>query len=156
MTTTAPAPRRDTVDPSRPRWLVGLAVAVVFAVAAAITAVFVARDDDSADARLAVQLSQVQAACRDWMTSPQTDGQSDDQWCTDMFAWMSDQSGGTMMGSMMWQGPQQLSQACREWVTQDRADFRASGTQHCEDMVAWMNGHMSSRDGNWMMRGADS
>ena len=86
------------------------------------------------------------------MNSSQSGGESDDEWCTDVFTWMGDQSGGSMMGSMMWQGPEQMGKACREWVNQDRPETGASGQQQCNDMVEWMDGHMSSRGGNWMMQ----
>ena len=86
------------------------------------------------------------------MNSSQSDGPSDDQWCTDMFEWMSDQSGGSMMGSMMWQGPEQMGTSCREWINQNRPETGSSGQQRCNDMVDWMDGHMSSRGGNWMMQ----
>lgn len=153
MTMTAPAPDRDTARTNRPRWLILLAVSVALGIAAAICAVIVTRDDAPAGVSSAAQLSQVQASCGDWMVSSEADSQADGQWCTDMFAWMSDQSGGSMMGSMMWQGPEQLGKACQEWVSRDRADSGASGQRRCSDMVEWMGGHMSSRGGNWMMSG---
>ena len=112
-------------------------------------AVVVTGADESASA---AQLSQVQASCGDWMNSSQSGSHSDDQWCTDMFTWMGDQSGGSMMGSTMWQGPEQMDKACRQWVNQDRAETEASGQQRCDDMVEWMDGHMPSRGGNWMMQ----
>ena len=147
VTTTAPAPEHGTSRPNRSRWLVLLPLFVVMGFGAAITVV-VTGDDDPASA---AQLSEVKASCGDWMNSSQAEDQADDQWCTDMFAWMSDQSAGSMMGSMMWQGAEQMGTTCREWVAQDRADLGASGQQRCADMIEWMNGHMSSRDGRWMM-----
>lgn len=127
-----------------------LVLVVGIGIGATITAVVVARGDDSLSDRSTSQLSQVQASCRDWMSSPEEDV-SDDQWCTDMFAWMSDQSGGSMMGSQMWQGSEQMNTSCREWVNEDHGDTGQTGQQRCDDMVGWMNSHMSSRGGNWMM-----
>jgi hypothetical protein len=130
-----------------------LAVLLMIGVGAAVTAVILTRDDNPANSSSVAQLSQVQESCGDWMTSSQVDRQSNRQWCTEMFAWMSDQSGGPMMSSMMWQGPEQLGSACREWVSQDRAERGESGRQRCNDMVEWMDGHMSTRGGDWTMQG---
>ncbi|MBC7633831.1 hypothetical protein [Aeromicrobium sp.] len=87
------------------------------------------------------------------MDSSQGDGGTDDRWCADMFAWMRDQSSGSMMSSMMWQGPEQMRISCREWVNQDGANAGASAQQRCSAMVDWMSSHMSTRGGNWMMQG---
>jgi hypothetical protein len=151
MTTAVPASDRGSARPRRPRWLVLLAVLVVVALGSAVTAVVATRDDKPANASSAAQLSQVQASCADWMAASQARGPFDDRWCTDMFAWMSDQSGGSMMGSMMWQGSERLGTACRAWVSQDRAESGAVGQERCQDMVEWMEGHMSSRGDQWMM-----
>ncbi len=147
--TTAPTPEQATSDPNRFRWLAALVLLALVGVGVAIVGVVVTGDDEPASA---AQLSQVQASCSDWMNSSQGSSQSDDQWCMDMFTWMGNQSGGSMMGSMMWQGPEQMGKACHEWINQDRPETGASGQQRCDDLVEWMNGHMSSRDGNWMMR----
>jgi hypothetical protein len=147
--TTAPVPEQGTAHPNRFRWLAALVLSVVVGVGVAIVAVVVTGADESASA---AQLSQVQASCGDWMNSSQRGSHSDDQWCTEMFRWMGDRSGGSMMGSTMWQGPEQMGKACREWVNQDRAETGASGQQQCDDMVEWMDGHMPSRGGNWMMQ----
>jgi hypothetical protein len=152
MTTTAPATERGTARRNLSRWLMLLAVLLVIGVVAAVSAVIVTRDGNPAKASSAAQLSQVQKSCGDWLTSSHADRQSKDEWCTDMFAWMNDQSEGSMMSSMMWQGPDQLGRACREWVGQGRADSGKSGQQRCGDMVEWMDGHMSTRGGEWMMQ----
>jgi hypothetical protein len=138
--------------PSRSRRPLLLVLLVGIAICAAVTGVVVTRADDQPSASSTAQLSQVQEACRDWLDSAHG-SLSDDQWCADMFAWMSDQSGDSMMGSMMWQGPQQMGTSCRKWVDQSRGDTGSTGQQGCHDMIAWMNGHMSSRGGNWMMQG---
>jgi hypothetical protein len=148
MTTVAPAPEQGQAHPSRTRWVALLALSLAVGIGAAITVVVVTGDDEAT----AAPLSQVQASCGDWMSSAQSDGLSDDQWCTDMFAWMSDQSGGSMMGSMMWQGPEQMRKTCRDWAAEERADSDAAGPQRCDALVEWMNGHMSSQGGNWMMQ----
>ena len=147
--TTVPARDQGPAHPNRFRWLTALVLFVVVGVGAAVVGLVVNGDDEPASAG---ELSHVQASCGDWVNSSQGGGQSDDQWCTDMFTWMGDQSGGSMMGSMMWQGPEQMGQACREWVSQDRVETGASGEQRCNDMVEWMDGHMPSRDGSWMMQ----
>lgn len=120
-------------------------------IGAAATAMVVTEDDDSPDGISAARLTQVQASCEDWMRSSDDAPRSDDPWCTDMFAWMSNQSGGSTMGSMMWQGPAQISGACRDWADQSRAGTSASDLERCHDMVEWMDDHMSSRGGTWMM-----
>jgi hypothetical protein len=145
MTTTASSAEQGTARRHRSGWLVLLASSVVIGVGAAITWVVVAGDDELASA---AELSQVQASCGDWLHSLEGDSQADDQWCTDMFAWMSDQSG----GSMMWQGPERMGETCREWVARDRAETGAAGPQQCNLMVDWMNVHMSSQGGQWMMQ----
>jgi hypothetical protein len=143
----SPPPEQAAVRPNRARWLAPLVLLVVIAAGAAIAGVVVTRSDDTPSGSSAAQLSQVQASCRDWTDSAQG-GLPDDQWCTDMFAWMSDQSG----GSMMWQGPEHMGSACRAWINQDPTDTESSGHQRCNAMVAWMDGDMSSRGGNWMMQ----
>jgi hypothetical protein len=128
------------------------AVSVMLGVGAAMFAVFVNRDDNSANASSPAPLSQVQASCGDWMTSSRADGQSDDQWCTDMFAWMGDQSGGSMMHSSMWQSPARMGDSCRDWVDREGAGRTSSNRARCIDMVEWMDAHLSSRRGTWMMQ----
>lgn len=147
--TTAPARHPGTAHPHRSRWLTALVLFVVVGVGAAIVGMVVTGDDEPA---AAAQLSRVQASCGDWLEASTNGSPADDQWCTDMFTWMGDQSGGSMMSSMMWQGPQQMGTACREWVDQDRAGAGVSGQQRCNDMVEWMDGHMASQGGSWMMQ----
>jgi hypothetical protein len=148
--TTSRSSEQPVVRSNGSRWLALLVLVVIVGVGAAITVV-ATRDDDPASGSSAAQLSQIQASCRDWTNSSQS-GLSNDQWCTNMFAWMSDQSGGSMMGSLMWQGPEQMGTACREWIHQNPADPQSSGKQRCDDMVDWMDGQMSSSGGNWMMQ----
>jgi hypothetical protein len=147
--TTSSLRERATVSPHRIRWFALLVLLVGIGIGAAITGVILTRADDQPGAGSAAPLSQVQASCRGWMSSAHS-GLADDQWCTDMFAWMGDQSGGSMMGSMMWQGPQQMGASCREWVDQDRGDTGSAGQQRCHDMIDWMDAHMPNRGGNWM------
>jgi hypothetical protein len=150
MTIAAPAPEQDSARPSKVRWLAPLAMFLVVGTGAAITLAVVSGDDQPASA---ASFAQVEGACGDWMSSAESGSASDDQWCTDMFAWMSDRSGGSMMGSMMWQGSERMEKTCREWVSQDRGETGAADAQRCHDMVQWMDRHMSSQDGTWMMRG---
>jgi hypothetical protein len=150
--TTSTAPEQAEVRAKRSRWLALLVLLVGIGVTAAVTRVVVTRDDDSASESSASPVSQVQASCRDWMVSSQG-GVADQQWCADMFTWMNDQSDGSMTGSMMWQGPEQMGTACRKWVNDDRSpETGSSGKQRCADMVEWMSGHMSSSGGSWMMQ----
>jgi hypothetical protein len=121
------------------------ALLLAVGVGAAIVGVVVAGDDEPASA---AQLAQVRESCGEWMTS----SHSEDQWCTDMFTWMSDRSQGSMMGSMMWQGPEEMGTTCREWVAVDHPELSAAGPQRCAEMVAWMDGHMTSHGGRWMMQ----
>ena len=144
---TAPAPEQATPHPHRVRWLAALVLLVLVGVGLTIAGV-VHGDDEQASAKL----SQVQASCTDWMETLHSGSQSDETWCTDMFRWMGNQSDGSMVGSMMWQGPDQIGSACHEWIDQDRPGTEASRQQRCDDMVEWMNGHLSSRGGSWMMQ----
>lgn len=144
-----------TVEPqqrsSRDRRLGWLAMLVLVLVAA-VVAVFIVTGDDEPAA--AAQISQVKASCADWMSSEPGAAESDDQWCTDMFDWMDGQGSmmGSRMGSMMWQGPEELGRTCRSWMSEDRAESGPAAQQQCDDMVAWMDAHMSSDAGHWMMR----
>jgi len=124
-----------------------LALVVGIGVGAAITGVVATRGDDGHNASSTAQLSQVQSSCRDWMSSSKGEDPGD-AWCTDMFSWMGDQSG----GSMMWQGSEQMGTACRDWVDQDRSGSGQTDQKRCNDMVEWMDQHMSSRGGHWMMQ----
>lgn len=101
-------------------------MAVVVAIGAVIAAVVVIGGDEPATA---APISQVQASCGDWMDSASADAEPDDRWRTDMFAWMGARSGGTMMGSMMWQGSEEMGKACREWVSDERGETGATGLQ---------------------------
>lgn len=158
MTTTRPLPEKFAADPRRPRTLGLIAAAVVLAVGAVMAAVVVIGGDEPADA---ASLSQVQESCNDWMNSPSADPESGDQWCTDMFAWMGDNSGGSMMGdsgdsmmdNMMWQSSNEMGDACRQWVSDQRSETGEAGLQQCDSMLEWMDGHMSTQDGHWMMQG---
>lgn len=151
MTTT---PASGPTPTHRSRWLVPLLlVAGLGLVAAAATGVALTRGGDESAQDTAAQVSQVQDSCRGWMTSAEADGLADDQWCTDMFAWMEGQSGGSMMGSMMWRGPEQMGAACRAWVEDSAVGPVLDDQRGCDGMVAWMDGHMSTRGGTWMMRG---
>ncbi len=149
MTTTDPLPDLSRADPQRPRWLVASAVTLALLAVAVLAAVIVVGDDDPATA---APLSQVQQSCADWMDSGSASTSPDDQWCTDMFAWMDDHSGGSMMGSMMWQGSEEMGRACRDWVTDQHGETGPVGMQRCDSMLEWMDGHMTSQGGRWMMR----
>jgi hypothetical protein len=45
-----------------------------------------------------------------------------------------------------------MGNSCRDWVNQEGAESGASRRARCTDMVDWMDAHMSSRGGNWMMQ----
>lgn len=129
--------------------MIALAVAIVLAVGIGVALVVATGDDDAGAVSTRARLTAVESSCTDWMGSSGGTG-PDDQWCTDMFTWMSERTDGSMMGSMMWQDRDELGRACRTWVGEDRPDTEAPA--RCDDMVEWMDGHMSSRDGSWMMR----
>ena len=148
--TQSSAPDQTKPAPQRSRWLALLVLVVGIGIGAAITAVVVTRGDDSAQDSSTAPLSQVQASCSDWMSSD-PGNEPDEAWCTDMFAWMSDQSGNSMMGSTMWQSPERMRTSCQTWVDQDRGDAGGPDQQRCDDMVDWMDQHMSGRGGDWMM-----
>ncbi|CAN5136983.1 hypothetical protein BH09ACT12_BH09ACT12_26080 [soil metagenome] len=157
MTIVEPSPEQSRADSPRPRWAALLAVAVV-AVAAILAAVVVIGGEGPA---AAAPLSQVKASCTDWMGSASTGVKPDDQWCNDMFAWMGDSGSGnsmmgdsdnSMMGNMMWQSSDQMGLACREWVSAERGQNGDTGVATCDAMIEWMDGHMSSQDGHWMMQ----
>ena len=151
MTTpAAPPPPTSPRAPRRTQWLVVLALGVGLGVGAAVTGVVASRGDDSAVQRSAAQLSDVQASCRGWMGSSDGEG-SDPAWCTDMFAWMTDSSDGSMMGSMMWQDSTGMATACRDWVEKQGGSQKATDLQRCTDMVQWMDERMPSQRGRWMM-----
>jgi hypothetical protein len=152
MRTTELVPEHLDADPPRPRrvTLAALALAAVVAVGAVIGTVIVVGDSEPSTA---ATLSQVQASCVDWMDSTPADTAPDEQWCTDMFAWMDGRSQGSMMGSMMWRGSAELGKACREWVSDEGGQGGDRGTQQCDAMVGWMDEHMGTRDERWMMQG---
>jgi hypothetical protein len=138
--------------PRHSRRLVSLVMLAAIGIGAAVTGLVIAnRHDAQSGGGATVQLAQVQASCRGWMTSLDDDDLPGDGWCTDMFAWMSGRSDGSMMSSHMWQGPEQLGTSCREWADTDDVDAETR-RQRCDDMVEWMDGHMSSRGGTWMMQ----
>lgn len=148
MTSTHPGEQTATRTPGV-RGIALIVLLVGMVVGAVITAVTLAGDSPPSTSPSA-QLARVESSCRDWNASQ--DGPDDERWCTDMFTWMEDRSGGSMMGSMMWRSPERMDRYCREWVDQGRADARLSGHQHCGLMVDWMNQHMPNRGGSWMMR----
>ncbi len=157
MTTTEPLPEQSNAGSHRSRWVALIAVAVaVVAIGAIIATVVVIGGDEPATA---APLSQVKASCTNWMDSA-SDAKPDDQWCTDMFAWMGDHSAGSMMsdsdnsmmGNMMWQGSEQMGEACRAWVSDEQGETGGTGLQQCDAMLEWMDGHMSSKGGHWMMQ----
>ena len=149
MTTTEPLPEQSRAGSPRHRRLALIAVAVLVAIGAVIAAVVVIGDDEPATA---AKLAQVQASCGDWMDSASSEAGADDRWCADMFAWMDERSGGSMMGSKMWQGSEEMGKACRDWVSDERGETGATGPQQCDAMLEWMDGHMSSQGGRWMMQ----
>lgn len=149
MTTSTPAQRSTSRHGSR--WFVLLVLLAGMGIGAAGAAAVLERDDDPSSGNSAAQFSEVQASCRDWLRTSSGGIGPDKEWCTNMFAWMADQSGGAMMGSMMSRGPEEIGRWCRAWVKQSGANDGASGEQQCDAMVDWMKDHMSGRGGNWMM-----
>ena len=146
MSTADPALAPDHDHSRRPRLIARIALAVVLAIGAVITGIVVSGSATEAER------SQVQSSCGDWMDSSSADAQPDAQWCTDLLAWMGEQSGGSMMGTMMWQGSAKMGRACRAWAAEERADTAGSGPRRCDSMVEWMDGHLASGDGRWMRR----
>lgn len=160
MKTTEPLPGQVAANPRRSRrvaLIAATAVVVAVAVGAVIATVVVIGSDDPAEA---APLSQVQTSCKDWMDSPSADAETGDQWCSDMFAWMGEHSegsmmgnsGGSMMDNMMWQGSGEMGKACHEWVSDQRSETGDMGLQQCDSMLGWMDGHMPSQGGQWMMQ----
>lgn len=122
------------------------------AIGAVVTAVITTSGTSPADDDSTSRLGSVRASCGDWMSSPRDGTQIGDQWCSDMFAWMSEQTTGSMSHSMMWTGPERLSAACRRWVRQEGATAGSTLDQRCIDMVAWMDRRMSGPGDTWMMQ----
>jgi hypothetical protein len=117
-----------------------------------VTAAVTTGDGEQPRASSVVTSAAVQASCRDWVASSHGDDLPDDQWCTDMFAWMGDRSGGSMMHSTMWRSPARMGGACRDWVDRAGAGRAAGRRARCTDMVEWMDAHLSDQGGTWMMR----
>lgn len=149
----------STPDPfaatRRTRGLVVVALILGLGLGATVTGIVANRSDDSsATPASAAQLSDIQASCEGWMGS-QDATSSDPSWCTEMFVWMGETSGSSMMGAMMWQDPARMTTACRNWVDQ-RRESDAESLARCSDMVQWMDDHMSRDGGRWMMGSSSS
>ena len=115
MTTTTPAPQPPKTRPRRPRWLLPVVGLVVAAAAVGVgVGIGIAGHDDTVAMSHESQLTTVQASCEEWMVAPAT-GKADDAWCSGMVSWMRDNSS-TVMGSRMWDGPDQLRDACHRWA----------------------------------------
>lgn len=113
----------------------------------------IARNDDTVPVSSESQLSTVRASCEQWMMAAgSSNGNADDPWCSEMVSWMRANSG-SMMGSRMWDGPDQLRDACDEWADEDQAEMGSSGmaTPNCDDMVTWMDAHMMDGWGSGSM-----
>ncbi|CAN5289545.1 hypothetical protein BH09ACT10_BH09ACT10_28580 [soil metagenome] len=151
MTTTS-SPGQPTARSGRSRVVALIALLVGIAIGSAAVLLFESGQgsDESAPSSDA-RFSDVSRSCDAWTNSSPATAVRDSQWCSDMFAWMSNQSTGSMMGNMMWQGSEQLGTSCRTWVGQDHPDSRASDLLRCDEMVDWMDDHMLSRGGHWMM-----
>lgn len=143
-------------DSRRPRWVAPSAAAVV-ALGAIIAAAIVIGGDEPVTA---APLSQVKASCTEWLGSTSAVAKPDDRWCTEMFAWMANRSGDSMMsepgdsamGNMVWHKPERMGRVCREWVSEERGENGSAGEQQCDAMIGWMDGHMASQGGQWMMQ----
>lgn len=65
---------------------------------------------------------------------------------------MMSESGDSTMSNMIWRNSDRMGEACREWVSHGRGENEGSGPQQCDAMIEWMDGHMPSQDGQWMMQ----
>jgi hypothetical protein len=148
--TNAPAHEPQTKGRNRSAPL-ALVATLLTAVAAVGMGIAVAGHNDSARLRMSSQLTSVENACRDWLDSSAAVG-ADDAWCEDMVAWMRDHGRGGMMQSWMWGVPDDVRDACRQWVDDDPDTDSDTQRQRCDAMTNWMRGHMTSTGGSWMMR----
>lgn len=151
MTVTAPPP--PVQDRSRvSARLAVLVLLVASGIGAGVAAVVIAKGDNPADP-VQVEMAQVQTSCGDWMGAFGDDSsRPDGEWCADMFAWMREPDGRTGMGSMMGRDDLGMRRACREWVTENRPELGTAGLERCDDMVTWMDDHLSGDGRRWMMR----
>jgi hypothetical protein len=94
-----------------------------------------------------------QGVCQQWLddSPPSTGDVPDQRWCDDFGDWMFDQMSNGSMGTMMWDSPQAMLQACLQWIaTPSGNDTSATSGANatngwCNQMIAWMTQHM----GNW-------
>lgn len=153
MTDTLP---KDVAASATPRrWGLPLLAVVLLAVGLGIGLAIAAADNDASPAQTstAVQPSNVNQACTNWMMTTPAAAQSSMTWCVDMTGWMNQQvTSGQMMGTMMWGDPDRLLTNCQAWVAANPAD--AVPLTWCDDMIAWMRQHMNGDWNGWMMNGS--
>lgn len=68
-----------------------------------------------------------------------------------MVSWMSGHMVGGMMGSNFGDGPDQMRDACRQWIASKPGNAGGPAAERCDDMVTWMEGQATDGWGNWMM-----
>jgi len=139
----------------RRRWT--LLVAAIVLVAAGLGVglwIGPSRDDaSSGQASTAVQVSDVNQACTNWMMSGSSTQAGASSWCADMTGWMNQQvSNGRTMGPMMWGDPDRMLASCQSWVRSN--DAGAPPLSWCDEMITWMRQHMNGDWDGWMMNGS--
>ena len=101
------------------------------------------------------RVAATQRACRQWLDdySSSSGDTPEVGWCDDLTQWMDDQMAtGNMMGPMMWDSPQAMIDACRQWTTTARGNGTTAtsgpttATGWCDQMVGWMSQHMGDWD----------
>lgn len=140
---------------TRRRWLLPvIAVALLAAGLGVGLAIAAGRDDSSpAQASTAVQVSNVNQACTNWMMSVPATSAGTSDWCGDMTAWMNQQvTDGRMMGMMMWGDPDRMLASCQSWASSSQTG--APPLSWCDDMIAWMRQNMNGDWDGWMMNGS--
>lgn len=158
---TSHAPNADTPSAAPPPWRKRVAVlAVVGLVVVAIAAFAVNRnttgDAGGTQALGAQRITATRTACEQWLAraGPATGSKPGPGWCSGMTGWMSDQmAAGHMEGTMMWNGPQSMGDACHQWTATTpaiaaSATAASAPTGDCDQMVAWMSQHMGQWSGS--------
>ena len=138
----------------------GVFVGVVL-IAGIVGAIVVVNNDDTPE-YAAPQITRMHEGCQQWADGFEGSRRPTTGWCDSLASWMNGRMGNDsmmgrdqMMGSMMWQSPNNMVATCEKWAT-DNPDVAPAGidaSAWCGQMVDWMDQHQGGWDG-WMMNGS--